>query len=294
MLASVPVEPTVEEISEALDRTLRSGLPASAETAGELLPELRCCYGRASHPRDRLSRIQAFNVIITERLHALGDGPSGQAARLLFRADPTVANLNLTERQKRAAVASGHEVTHFRKRIRPKLVTTVAQVLLDYDRAYRPRTEGRPPPVVLSGERPEVTAAHYTPEEEAISRIWSYVYGLRAELIAAGRFKNDATNADQFRYAIAGVLWQGTRLMAAVAGYLDRYGGTIMHGEVEYAAEGVIRLAGWRLGSMTDDDAQWLRYVLNSVGREDRKAFVGRVVRSSRGKQLLEEMERWV
>lgn len=293
MLRTMPIEATDEELAVELAKQLKRGMPVDPTTAGDVLPELRCCYGRARNPRDRLSRIAALNLILDEIFEGLGDSTAADAVRLLFRVDASVANLNLTERQQRAASTMGYEVNHFRKRVRPRLVAIVARALAEYDVQYRPRTEGRPPPVILTGERPEVTPEH-TAEEELLSRIWSYVYGLRAELTAAGRIKDDPAAGDHFRHAVEGAVWQGARLMAAVAEYLDRYGEVMMEGDAPYATEGVMRLAGWRLGWMTEDDAQWLRYALNRVGTESRAAFIRRVRRSKRGQRLLEAMEKWV
>lgn len=54
---------------------------------------------------------------------------------------------------------------------------------------YSPHTKYAPPPFEVSGDTPVLGPGDYTEREELVSRIWSEVYALRAEIIAGQRHK---------------------------------------------------------------------------------------------------------
>lgn len=121
---------SVENVDAALKPVIRRGLPVTPETAGDLLPDLRCAYALAVHPEDRLSRVTALDELLRELLNQLGDADFGRATRLLFAHDATAAVTKLTVRRRRAAELMGYDPDHFRKRIEPKLRQTVVQSLV--------------------------------------------------------------------------------------------------------------------------------------------------------------------
>ncbi len=54
---------------------------------------------------------------------------------------------------------------------------------------------------------------------------------------------------------------------------LERYGERIFHGQAEFRAEGLIRLAGWSY-ELSSDEATRLRSALAKAGERDRKRFL--------------------
>lgn len=121
-------------------------------------------------------------------------------------------------------------------------------------------------------------AESWTEQEELLCRIWSAVYGLRAQLIAVQRRlatgeESDASAPAELAHHLDSAKWQLARLLAAVASYLDQYGDEILHGETPFNVEGLVALAGWH-GELGDDEAKRLRYILARVGADNRRAFL--------------------
>ena len=123
-----------------------------------------------------------------------------------------------------------------------------------------------------------MTEDSYTEQEELLCRVWSAVYGYRAELIATERRLREARteerepDADLKEHLDTGT-WQLARLLSSVSDYLDRYGEEILHGETPFNVEGLVALAGWH-GGLGGDDAKRLRYVLARAGPDDRNRFL--------------------
>jgi hypothetical protein len=113
-----------------------------------------------------------------------------------------------------------------------------------------------------------------------LSRIWSEVYGLRAELIAREATRDDPERKAEFAEAHANSLWYLARLLGRLDSYLEKYGRTILHGAAEYDAQALIRLAGWS-GELTKEDARDLRFALARAGEWNREEF-------------LEQLKRWI
>jgi hypothetical protein len=53
---------SLEDLQHELRSLLRHGLPVTDETAGNVLPNLRCVIARATRPRSELSRIRALGT----------------------------------------------------------------------------------------------------------------------------------------------------------------------------------------------------------------------------------------
>jgi len=73
-----------------------------------------------------------------------------------------------------------------------------------------------------------------------------------------------------------GCLWRTARLLNYVEQYLQNYGDRVLHGETEWDAEGIIRIAGWR-GGIARDKARLLRLAVGSDGPDDYVGFVQRL-----------------
>lgn len=236
-----------EELAAELARVLRRGLPVTEASAGTVLPNLKSVFARAVHPGDALSRRDALNDLLPALIAKLEDETYREALRMLFGLAPGTRRARLTDRRRQAADLLHYNVDHFRTRIEPEMVTAVAEEiqrdLLRYKGRVKRATEALEP----TGDTPRLTVEDLTAEEELISRIWSRVYGLRAELIAHLRLVDQegyAGQAEDHRQ-LAGR--EHDELQALIREYVTTYGKQLIaHGETEFAAEGLERLAGWR------------------------------------------------
>jgi hypothetical protein len=113
---------------------------------------------------------------------------------------------------------------------------------------YRSRIRRAVESLEPTGDTPRLGPEHLTHEEELISRIWQYVYGLRAELIAHARLSESdgyAAQAEDHRQAAR---IQETELQGLLKEYAETYGEElIQHGDAEYNLKALRRLVGWRL-----------------------------------------------
>lgn len=235
----------VDGIEDALAGLLKKGLPATTDTAGTL-SRLRSVVARAAHPYDPVSRVDALNRLLA-RLLIEWEGNEGEALRCLFGIAAGTGGANLTARRQKAAGVQGYEETHFRREIEKRHLRRVAEAfysdLLRYKRRIRRAAESEE----ATGDTPSLSEGDLTHEEELISRIWQHVYGLRAELIAVGRLgiEDDMQSVvEDHRQAAARA---GHQLRQLIAEYTTTYGtDLIRHGDAEYHAEALQRLAGWR------------------------------------------------
>lgn len=128
--------------------------------------------------------------------------------------------------------------------------------------------------MTASRSRRPVVTRHYgradhhpdTAEHEILlSRIWSDVCGLQAELIACEVSRDYPERVNEFHEAATGELWYLARLFTRLSGYSDKYGKTILHGTAEYTQRHMMRVAGWTW-EVTPKQARELRFV-----RENRR-----------------------
>ncbi len=234
----------VDGITLALKPILRSGLPVTTDDAGPLL-DLRSVYARSIHPYDPVSRCAALNQLLVRLLAGLGEeDPDAEALRILFAVALGTGGTLLTRRQEKAAVCLSYEIGHFRKRVQPQLIKlfaeTIYQDLLLYKRRVRRAAEAEEP----TGDTPTITENDFTHEEELISRIWQHVYGLRAEVIASGRLHGLSGYESQVEDHRQAGDRHSADLERLIAEYTGTYGQTLIrHGDAEYRAEAVSRLA---------------------------------------------------
>jgi hypothetical protein len=267
----------LDVLSTELRVVCRRGLPVTLKTAGTVLPNLRGVWARSVLPDDYVSRVDALNKLLIRIVTELADERLGDPVRVLFALEARNRGTTLGRRREVAAELAGYEVTHFRKVVEPKIIELVALALHADSIGYEPRTKRtaeEPPKQDISGDTPRLDSGHANEQEELVSRIWSAVYGLRAEMIALARTKDVALFAQEHHYAQESALWQTARVSTFVGQYVETYGETLMHGETEFNAEGVIRLAGWMPEGMTVQERQRLRFVMASVGAEERSLFV--------------------
>lgn len=261
----------------ALRALLRPGLPLTDDTAGEVLPNQRVVYAHAQHPHERASRVSACERILREQLKNLGSGKRGKAARILFRADRARRDDTLTVRRADAADVLERHPDHLRKHLEPKLIAELAFAVHQENLRYTPTTDRTRPPLAAHEDTPVLADDSYSEEEELLCRVWSAVYGYRAELVGMQRRLREAEVTERepdpdFGYHLDSAKWQLARLLTYVADFMERYGDTILLGETPYNVEGLVQLAGWH-GGLGSDEARLLRVRLAFAGPDDRSAF---------------------
>lgn len=249
--------PSVEELAVALRAVARTGLPVDPDLDDMRLLGLRGVVARSVDRDARLSRVKALDGLLKKLLVYYPDDVLSEAARVLFGVTPGTRGTTLTERREQAARETGYEADHFRKRIEPKILRQLAWQLHQDSQNYVPRGRETPPPLEASGDTPTVTlgdvsAKDKSEHEEALSRLWSHVYGLRAEILRVERLKAwpyDETepllSTRMLGEALDARDAEVAAVKAQIQAYIDRYGESISHGEGEFSASALLRLAGW-------------------------------------------------
>lgn len=267
-----------EVLRAELRRLLRAGFPITDNSAGDLLPEQRVVFAQAQHPDERASRIAALDRVLRQLLTGLGRSARGQAARVLFGAARGMRGTTLSFRRLEAAHLLERHEDHVRKHIEPKLLDELAFAFHQENLRYTPTTATSRPEIAAHEDTPVLTDNAYTEQEELLCRMWSAVYGYRAEIIAIQRRLNVARTEERepdpdLQEHIDTGTWQLARLLTFVSEYLDRYGDEILHGDTPYSVEGLVALAGWH-GGLGSDEAKRLRYLIARSGSEERGAFL--------------------
>jgi len=282
MAARQGLSSTTEEIRDALRHVLRAGFPITDDTAGDLLPDQRVVIAHAQHPDERASRVTALERVIRQILKEFGQSTRGQAARALFAVDKTLRGTTLTHRREVAARILDRDPDHTRKHIEPRILDEVAFAFHQENLRYQPVTDSSRPKIAPHEDTPVLTDESFTEEEELLCRVWSAVYGFRAELIATQRRMTDRDDSPdpELGYHLDSAKWQLAKLLTAVTAYLDNYGEEVLHGDTPFNVEGLVALAGWH-GGLGDDEAKRLRYALARVGTDDRGAFVAELKKGS-------------
>jgi hypothetical protein len=251
------IPPPPEDIAKALRPIVVSGLPVDDEFSDETLLGLRGVVARSIDPSDRLNRVKALDGLIKSQLVHYPDDELGEAARALFGLAHGTRGLKITKRQERAASESQYEVTHFRKNIQPKILKTLSWLIHQDSQNYIPRSRAVPPPLESSGDTPVITRGDVSSKEaaehaELLSRLWAHVYALRAEVLKVERLKTwpyDPTEPSVSEKVLEEAITARNLEVEAVKiltqKYVDTFGQRITHGEAEFNAEGLLRLAGW-------------------------------------------------
>jgi|HubBroStandDraft_5_1064220.scaffolds.fasta_scaffold02014_7 hypothetical protein len=248
--------PGLDTLVRGLGRAVRDGLPATEETADPTLLSLRGVWARSIDPDDILSRVKALNALLRElipRIPPYRGKDWALAASILFKIAPATGQLNLSQRQLRAAQSAPYNADHFRQEVMPKILRQIARQLHEDSQNYIQPGPGMPRQEI-SGTSPSITEEHLSSRdravyEERVSRLWAYVYGLRAELIAIERLKawpDEEHAALKLEEARDSALWEIGRLMHWSSAYLRDYGAAILQGDAEFRAEALLGLAGWR------------------------------------------------
>jgi hypothetical protein len=158
----------------------------------------------------------------------------------LFAITKGTRGTTLEFRRLKAAEALSYEVTHFRKRIEPKLLETLAAVVYADLLRYKRRVRRAPASEEPTGDTPSITEHDFTHQEELVSRIWSHVYALRAELIAAGRLGADPAYVSQAEEHRQKAAQERAAVDELLIEFTKTYGEAFLrHGEAEWSVEGI-------------------------------------------------------
>lgn len=266
-------ELTAAEVDEAIKGLRANGLPAElSDPVGPLL-EMRSVFARSVKAEDSLSRLDALNQLLKQLIRKWPRENERRALAALYGVEKGYTGRTHTVRRQQAAEHMGNEANHFRKYIERPLTEKFSAVVWQDHLRYTPRTKYAPPIIEASGDTPTLGPGDYHEQEELVSRIWSEVYGLRAEIIAGALIKKDQARHDQLPEVGAKIRWRTARLLTYITEYLQRYGDRIIQGDTEWRIEGLIRLAGWR-GGVGEEEAQRLRLALVNRGEDDWHAFI--------------------
>ncbi|MEU6698978.1 hypothetical protein [Pseudonocardia sp. NPDC046786] len=249
------------ELADGLARVLRRGLPVSPAAVDPALLALRGVSARAIDPGETASRTAALDGILRGLLARLPDARYAPAARALFGLAPAQPGSNLTARRAVAAAAAGHEVHHFRKRVEPRLLDELAAALIaDADRFTRAQLAA-PRLAPALGREPvgaDPFAWEVAEQEEALTRVWSAIYALRAELLAVERLISLDLGDQQVMAHAVTAAWRWARASNAARSYTSAFGpgpGTAEGVSSDRAADELVALAGWTPALTTPDRA---------------------------------------
>lgn len=249
--------PSVEVIAVGLRPVLTAGLPVRPDYDQTAILAMRGVVARSIDPSDRLNRVKALDGLLKTQLTYLPDDELGEPARVLFGLTPGTRGKNLTARRQQAASEAGYETDHFRKHIEPKILRLLAWQLHQDSQNYIPRSRAVPPPLESSGDTPVITkgdvgSKEAAEHEELLSRLWAHVYALRAEILRVERLKawpHDPTEPSTSERALLEAIairdHEVEAVQVLVQRYIDIYGQRIRHGDAEFSAAGLLRLAGW-------------------------------------------------
>jgi hypothetical protein len=252
--------PPVEVITRSLRVIVATGLPISPDLSDDVLLGLRGVVARSIDPDSRLGRVKALDELVGRVLVHYPDDALGESARILFALAPGFRGANLTARRQAAAQAADREFDHFRKRIEPEILKAVAWQLHRDSQNYIPRGRATPPPLEASGDTPTIRTGDLANKEaaehgELLSRLWAHVYALRAEILRVERLKSwphdptePSTSERVLEEAITARDYEVDAVKVLIANYTERFGQRITHGDSEFNAEALLRLAGWQSG----------------------------------------------
>lgn len=246
-------------LAEELRLILKAGLPVRATRCGPVLLALRGVQGRALDPDDPASRARALDSLLRAQLDRLENTELADAAVLLFGAEPSTSGATLTARREAAANVAGFEAHHFRKRIEPKLLDLLAwQLHRDSEDFVSRRAD--PPELTRSTAAihlpADVFAWEAAEHQQALARLWSAVYALRAELLAVARLVSmDAHHELDTAADLA--LWRQALVLSAAQDYRAAYGGVLLHAATELGPAEVAAFAGWT-PALTDEQVHAL------------------------------------
>jgi hypothetical protein len=212
--------------------------------AGEVLPNLLSIVARATHPDDVFGRLDSLNETLERLVTDLDRERLGQPARILFGIADGSRGTTLTVRRRQCAVFLQYDLDHFRKRVEGQILNLVAERLHRDLVSYRSRRRREVTGYETSRPVPLLTNNDLTREEELVSRIWRYLYEVRAERIAYRLAEDDDTRRHHRELEETAALRMNTLATEYAQTYARKY---ISDGKLEYALEGLEKLVVWRV-----------------------------------------------
>lgn len=280
-------------LSSDIAKILRHGLPIRSDVAIKALLRLPGIQHRASNPDERGSRLKAVEGLLRWQLAQLGSVELRPAATLLFGIGNDATGTTLMRRRTMAAAVSGYEVNHFRKRIEPRLVSTLAWQLRKLSDEYT-QTFATPPRLSKAKQKPptppsDVFAWETIEHQELICRLWSSIYGLRAALLRVQRMISMQRSATEVRESIVTSLWQVATLTHLDNEYRNSYAGTALGDSSRPGPTELISLAGWTPPASAAEAAALCNLAVSGEGASE---FAKRVSTSSETSRILRRWER--
>ena len=188
---------TPEVLRAELREVLHAGFPITDKSAGDVLTEQRVVIANAQHPDKRASRVSSLERVLRQLLNGLGRSSRGQAARTLFGMARGTKGTTLTFRRLEAAGVLERHEDHLRKHIEPKLLDQLAFVFHQENLRYTPPSSQGRPPIAAHDDTPILTDQSFTEQEELLCKVWSAVYGYRAEVVAIQRLLLEAQSEER-------------------------------------------------------------------------------------------------
>lgn len=281
-----------KEVMDDLQAIAKRGLPLGELPADSVALNLRGVTARASNRGDQTSLIVALEGVLRLQLAKLPDTRARDAAQHLFGALSESSGRNLSHRRQQAADASGYEVHHFRKRVEPRLISTVAAAIIaDSDTYNRNRAEA--PRLFLEKRRPgplpeDAWAWEALEHEEGLLRIWSAIYSLRADLLTLERFLSMGMPSAELRSAADNAMYRAAILVRQLVEYQEAYGEQIIQRESPIELQGFINLAGWTPELTTSEKDLLCEVIEKSDGRH----FLNNLQKEKQGRLLLARWRR--
>lgn len=241
-------DPPPSTLANDLRALLHTGLPVPSNIDAPALLALPGVAIRAVDSSNAASRARALDGLLRWQLaqieHELAD-----AVRVLFGAAPGTAGTTLTERRTKAAQAAGYEAHHFRKRVEPRLCSLLADMLATDSEEFA-AVHAAPPVLTAANRGPlrlpaDVFAWEAAEHERMLSKLWSAVYALRADLLDLARLVSMDAPDDDRHQAINAALWRYGQVLSEADEYRLAYGETLLHAETRLPPRGLARLAGW-------------------------------------------------
>jgi hypothetical protein len=270
-----------------LHQVVRTGLPLRMMAGGSPILTLRGVVARCAYDDEPASRVAALDGLIRLKLAQFPDAGLQEAVLRLFGAVRGSSTETLTERRLQASKASGYEVHHFRKRVEPRILATLASMLIVDSEGYN-RNRAAAPILIPETRRPSVMpqdawAWEAIEHEECVLRMWAAVYSLRAQLLLLERLGSmGESTADRCREADR-ALWQTAVLLNLGSKYRAAYGARLLSSDLEIDPEKMLELAGW-----TPPLSPLDKYFLaNLIDCESEQKFLDELRANSEGQTLL-------
>jgi hypothetical protein len=208
-----------------------------------------------------IDRAIALVAAIREAIEYLGEGPTGEAARVLLGLTSHSRGLLTKERRELAADVLGVQPETFRKNYEHKVLGELA------DELYRLESERRIPIRVVKPKRGpasvlddlrQATSGKSLARREAEARLWALAYELRADLLGVARLREHSAADDKITALADQALWRYARFYDAFARFTDDFGTALVVAGNEVTVQEAASLLGFR-PPLSDEQSARLR-----------------------------------